>query len=98
MYPCPMDQIYLDFLELDGDRFAELACSKTDDALQDWLDNHLRDIPTYEQEQVNQTLLQKQPDTEEKREKFNRIRDEIDSSRTDITTWAALIELEEGRT
>ena len=64
MYPCPMDQVFLDFLELEGDAFADLAHSKTDDAMQDWLKGHLQNTPVDQQEKVNQALLDKQPDTE----------------------------------
>ena len=45
----------------------------------------------------NQTLVSRAPDTEEKWKYFRGVRDKIDASRTDITTWADLLDLEEGR-
>ena len=48
-------------------------------------------------EAVNNKLLKGQPDNPEKWESFHEILNNIDSSRTDITTWVDLIDLEEGR-
>ena len=38
------------------------------------------------------------PSTPEKQMSFNKYRDAIDPSRTDLTSWADLQDLEEGRT
>jgi hypothetical protein len=41
--------------------------------------------------------LERQPDSENRWERFYELRDKIDSSRKDVTTWVDLIDLEEGR-
>jgi hypothetical protein len=50
-----------------------------------------------ELEDFNLTMLTRGPDTSEKWDSFNRTRDAIDASRADITSWADLLDLEEGR-
>jgi len=96
-YPCPMDEIVLDFLGMAGDAFADMAMHQTDDAVHSWLKDKLQTTTPDERHAVNQAILEKRPDSKEKRDKFKRIRDEINPSRSDIQTWAALIDLEEGR-
>ena len=46
---------------------------------------------------MNETILNRQPDNPEKWQKFYEIRDRLDPSRKDVTTWVDLIDLEEGR-
>jgi hypothetical protein len=50
-----------------------------------------------ELEEFNQMTLTRGPDTPEKQASFKKTRDTIDASRTDITSWADLLDLEEGR-
>ncbi len=98
MYPCPMDAVMLEALQLSPERFSELAESFSDASFEEWLTRHLADKSTAELETANRTLLSKQPDTPEKWERFYKVRNELAPTRKDITTWAALIDLEEGRT
>ncbi|QPJ63113.1 MAG: DUF5069 domain-containing protein [Candidatus Nitronauta litoralis] len=97
MYPCPMDKIILGCLKLDAGKFGDLAEKLSDEELSSWFQDHLKNAPENEIEKANQALLTKQPDTPEKWEKFYAIRDELAPDRTDINTWAALIELEENQ-
>lgn len=97
MYPCPMDQLMLDFLELEAERFAGLALEHQDGDLARWLSDHLKIKSPEQISEANRKLLEKKPDTPEKQEKFDKIRNDLAPSRRDITTWAALIDLEEGR-
>jgi hypothetical protein len=46
----------------------------------------------------NRMMLNRGPSTPEKQEYFNKLRDAVDPSRTDLTAWADLQDLEEGRT
>jgi hypothetical protein len=48
-------------------------------------------------EDWNQRFLAKRPETEEPQKYFHTIRDGIDPTRTDITTWVDLLDMEEGR-
>ncbi len=43
-------------------------------------------------------LLTRGPSTPEKQDYFNKLRDAVDPARTDLTSWADLQDLEEGRT
>ena len=46
---------------------------------------------------INEQILQRKPDSEDRLNYFNEIRNKIDPSRSDITTWVDLLDLEEGR-
>jgi hypothetical protein len=50
-----------------------------------------------ELEEWNQKLLLRGPSSPESAEKFKKYRDAVDPSRTDLTAWADLMDLEEGR-
>ena len=97
VYPCPMDKIMLEFLKVDPDTFQEQACTSADGTLAAWVALQCRDASSVDKETVNQKILKAQPDTPEKQKYFQGLRDSVDFSRTDITTWADLIDLEEGR-
>ncbi len=43
-------------------------------------------------------MLTRGPRTPEEQEYFNKLRDAVDASRTDLIAWADLQDLEEGRT
>ena len=43
-------------------------------------------------------MLNQEPGLPEKQEYFNRIRDTVDPSRTDLTAWTDIQDLKEGRT
>jgi hypothetical protein len=47
-------------------------------------------------EDWNQRFLTKRPETEEHQKYFHTVRDGIDPTRTDITTWVDLLDMEEG--
>ena len=49
-------------------------------------------------EEWNRRMLSRGPTTPEKQASFNRYRDAVDPSRTDLTSWSDLQDLEEGRT
>ena len=97
IYPCPMDQRLLDFARISGDAFLDAVDSRTDDEVLQWFQSIAKAHTHQEIEDWNNALLYRGPDTDEKREYFLNIRNRIDPSRTDITTWADLLDLEEGR-
>lgn len=97
IFPCPIDQRLLDFTGISGDTFLEAVHSRTDDEVLHWLQSTALSHTPQEIEDWNSTLLNRGPDTDEKREYFKKIRDSIDPTRTDITTWADLLDLDEGR-
>jgi len=97
IYPCPMDKIMLEFLEVDPNIFKEKACADTEEALSTWIVSQCQNRSSEEKDTANNKILKAQPDNPEKWETFHEILNSVDPSRTDITTWAELIDLEEGR-
>ena len=62
-----------------------------------WFVEHAARHSTAEIETWNEMLLTRRPDTEENWEYFKKCRDAVDTTRTDIASWADLLDLEEGR-
>jgi len=97
IFPCPLDEIILKFLEIDGETFAKEACSREEASFFAWIENSCLSRNVQEKEALNLEILQKKPDTEENRKKFVELRNKVDPSRDDIDTWVDLIDLEENR-
>lgn len=98
IYPCPMDKRLLDFARLTADQFTETVQARSSDqAVADWFVENAARHSQAEIEAWNQMMLTRGPDTEEKWQYFKSIRDLVDPSRTDITSWADLLDLEERR-
>ena len=97
IYPCPLDEIMLEFLGVDSETFQEKACIETEDALSTWVVSQCQNRSMGDKDAVNNKILKGHPDSPEKWEYFHEILNSINPSRTDITTWVDLIDLEEGR-
>ena len=97
IYPCPLDKRLLDFTGITPEQFTEAARGKTDQAIADWFRKAAKPHSEKEIEAWNEALLTRGPDTDEKRAYFKQQRDAIDPSRSDITSWADLLDLEEKR-
>ncbi len=97
IYPCPLDEIMLKFMGVDSDTFQHRAGDDMEEALAAWVATQCRHRSQEEVIAVNETLLNRQPDNPEKWKKFYEIRDRLDPTRKEITTWVDLIDLEEGR-
>ena len=96
-YPCPLDEIMLTFLRVDSDTFQKKACTETEDALSSWVVSQSKNRSMGDKDAVNNRILNGQPDSPEKWDYFHEILNSINPSKTDITTWVDLIDLEEGR-
>ncbi len=96
-YPCPLDEIVLEFLCVEPDKFLEQATSLEDPKVSDWVESLCAGQNPEAKETFNADFLKKSPDNKKAQDTFLTIRDKIDSSRTDIETWVDLIDLEEGR-
>ena len=96
-YPCPLDKIILNFLRIDSDEFASKALEGGDDAICTWAEETLKNKKAEEFEFINEQILDRRPDSEDRIKFFNEIRDRIDPSRTDVSSWVDLLDLEEGR-
>jgi hypothetical protein len=97
IYPCPLDKRLLDFAGVAPEQFTAAVRATTDQAVADWFRKAAKPHSPAEIEQWNEAMLTRGPDTDEKREYFNKQRDTIDPARTDISSWADLLDLEEKR-
>jgi hypothetical protein len=99
IYPCPMDDRLMEFAGLTAEQFTNAVKSnQTDDAVAQWFRHLAKPHPQAELEEWNRMMLSRGPSTPEKQASFNKYRDAVDPSRTDLTSWADLQDLEEGRT
>ena len=97
IFPCPLDKIILSFLRIDAEVFANMIIEKNDDQINDWAKKIIKSKSQSDLDFTNNQILERRPDSKDRFEYFNELRNKIDSSRTDINTWAELIDLEEGR-
>ncbi|HEY7533120.1 MAG TPA: DUF5069 domain-containing protein [Nitrospiraceae bacterium] len=98
IYPCPMDERLMVFAGITADQFTEaVKRNPTDQSVIQWF----REVATPPQpaylEEWNRMMLTRGPSTPEKQAYFNKLRDAVDPSRTDLTAWSDLQDLEEGR-
>jgi hypothetical protein len=99
IYPCPMDIRLLDFVGVTSDQFtAAVKSHPSDEGVVAWFGEVAKPRSTGELAKWNKELLGRGPSSPESAERFKQYRDAIDPSRTDITAWADLQDLEEGRT
>ncbi|HZR47055.1 MAG TPA: DUF5069 domain-containing protein [Candidatus Manganitrophaceae bacterium] len=97
IYPCPLDRRLLDFLEITPERFSEAIDKKKDEEIVEWVRKEMRPRSKEEIAAWNKSFLSQSPDNDEKWAYFKKLRDSIDPSRTDITTWPDLLDLDEKR-
>jgi len=100
IYPCPMDRMMLDFLGLSPDDFTGRVKEADDRQIEKGLEAWCvaRGLEEKDKREQNRRLLAHGPETGEKMDYFLQQRDQVAPGRADITTWAGLIDLEEGRT
>jgi len=97
VYPCPLDQRLLQFAGISSDDFSRAVQGKTDQEVAEWFRAAAIPHSQSEVEAWNDMMVTAEPDTDEKRAYFKKTRDAIDADRTDITTWADLLDLDENR-
>ena len=98
IYPCPMDERLLEFSGLTSEQFtAAVRANPTDEGVAAWFAQSAKPHRLDQLEEWNQTLLARGPSSPESAVKFKKYLDAIDPSRTDITAWSDLQDLEEGR-
>ncbi len=98
IFPCPLDNMILEFLNLDSDTFSNSIMGKEDFEITEWIEDLLQNKEANEIFDLNIKLLGTAPETPEKQKKFKELLAKINPARTDIKTWVELIDLEEGRT
>jgi Domain of unknown function (DUF5069) len=97
IYPCPLDQVLLDFLELPAELFYDAARTRDDRAIVEWIRQTARNRTPEEIEAWNAAFQNRKPRNEESQRRFDAIRTRLAPHRTDITAWPDLLDLEEGR-
>jgi hypothetical protein len=98
IYPCPMDERLMEFAGITGEQFtAAVKANPTDEGVVNWLKQNAKLHPPAELEEWNRKLLARGPSSPESAAKFKTYLAAVDPSRTDITAWADLQDLEEGR-
>ncbi len=98
IYPCPMDDRLLEFVGITSEQFtAAVKANSTDEGVVTWFEKQVRVHQPAELEDWNRNLLARGPSSPESAARFTKYLDAIDPSRTDITAWSDLQDLEEGR-
>lgn len=98
IYPCPMDERLLEFAGLTSDQFtAAVKANPTDDGVSAWFAQAVKPHTPAELEEWNRKLLARGPSSPESAARFKTYLDAVDPSRTDLTAWSDLQDLEEGR-
>ncbi|OGW29214.1 MAG: hypothetical protein A3K09_07535 [Nitrospinae bacterium RIFCSPLOWO2_12_FULL_47_7] len=97
IYPCPLDKIILNFIKSDAEEFVNFVNNHDETQILDWIKEKCQNRNEREKSFINQQILGRSPDGKERWDFFYEIRNKIAPSRTDITTWVDLIDLEEGR-
>jgi len=98
IYPCPMDERLLEFVGITSDQFTSaVKTNPTDAGVAAWFRQTATPHPMAELDEWNQRLLARGPSSPASLEKFRKYRDAVDPSRTDLTAWSDLQDLEEGR-
>ena len=97
IYPCPLDKRLLEFVGIPVEQFTEAVRGRSDQAVAEWFRKAAKPRSADEIEQWNTLMLTLGPDTEDKWAYFKKQRDAIDPGRTDITSWADLLDLDEKR-
>jgi hypothetical protein len=98
IYPCPMDERLLEFVGITSEQFtAAVQANPSDEEVVAWFQRTARPYPPTELEEWNRRLLARGPSSPESAARFKNTLEAIDPSRTDITSWTDLLDLEEGR-
>ena len=98
IYPCPMDERLLEYAGITAEQFtAAVKTNVTDDGVAEWVQRTATPHGAAELEAWNRKLLARGPSSPESATKFAKYRDAVDPSRTDITAWSDLQDLEEER-
>ncbi|MBH0203124.1 MAG: DUF5069 domain-containing protein [Nitrospira sp.] len=98
IYPCPMDERLMEFVGITSDQFtAAVKAHSTDEGVVTWFEHTATPHLPAELDEWNQQLLARGPSSPESAARFNQYLAAIDPTRTDLTAWSDLQDLEEGR-
>jgi hypothetical protein len=99
------DKYLIDFLQIDPQAFERrVLAGETDEELLEWIRHHGRQVTEPEIREWSEALLARSPNDEAARRRFQGRLDEIAKKRgvqadnlPRVTTWADVIEVDEGR-
>lgn len=98
IYPCPMDERLMEFVGITSEQFtAAVKTHSTDEGIVKWFKQEAKPHSLTDVEEWNQKLLARGPSSPESAARFKKYLAAIDPSRTDLTAWSDLQDLEEGR-
>ena len=98
MYDCPLDKRLFGFLGISAHQLLELVeNSENDEDVVDLLKTIQVERNTEEIKQFNDQILESGPNDDESQVYFERLRQKHAPDRSDMTSWFAIIEAEEGR-
>ncbi len=98
IYPCPIDERLLEFAGLTCEQFTKaVKANPTDEGVAAWFTQAAQPRTSVELEEWNRKLLARGPSSPESAARFKKYLDAVDPSRTDLTAWSDLQDLEEGR-
>jgi Domain of unknown function (DUF5069) len=98
IYPCPMDERLMTFAGITDKDFTEtVKTDSTDQGVAAWFKKAAKPHSREELDKWNDMMLKRGPSTPDKQKYFDTLRDAVDPSRTDLTAWSDLQDLEEGR-
>jgi len=98
-FNCPMDKAVFGFLGIDSDKYLEkIKSAKNEAELEAYAREFVSKKSQAEVDEFNTHFLKHAPEAGSEGEKyFLELRESIDPSRTDVTTWADLLDLDEKR-
>jgi hypothetical protein len=98
-YDCPMDKAVFGFLGIDSEKFLDTVKNAPNDhAIDAYVQTFAAKKSAAEIEQFNSHFLEHAPDPGSDADKyFHELRDSVAPDRTDVTTWADLLDLDEKR-
>lgn len=97
IYPCPLDQLFLGFFEIEADDFFKAVQGKQDQEIAFWLQEHGVRRNKAEVAQWNTHFLNRKPTNAKEQAHFLKQRNHLAPDRTDVLTWVDLLDLDEGR-
>jgi hypothetical protein len=96
-YDCPMDKAVFDFLGMDGEEFLNVVKNaKSDAEIEAYAKQFIDKKSPEELERWNGEWVKRQPSGEGV-EYFMNLRNQVAPDRTDVTSWADLLDLDEKR-
>jgi len=97
-YNCPMDQAVFNFLGIDHAKFLEVVrTTKSEDEIKSYLAPFVHKRAAQDIEEWNEKWVTTPP-TGESLQAMTELRKKLAPERDDITTWADVLDLDEGRT